>query len=213
MGILRFRVAEKQRIEFGKAFVKFIRGISEVKITDITYSNATGQSVVANQVLHEVGTVGTDGYIQVKSTNTTTLNGSGLLNLTITHQSSSTQANQTISFPFDNGTISIDFAYNSKPETEDINRDLANRATYVFDWTNDFKNNYSDYDLDEIDEIAVFGDVTGFELSGIAYLEGTWVTKAIVEANEFKYKALNQDAAYETDNTWKAKDINGNISN
>lgn len=212
MGILRFRVAAKENIEFGGGFVEFLRGSTSSKIVDIIYGNATGQSVIANQVLYTYLTPSDDGYIEVKASSNQILIGSGVLNLTITHKASATQSDQNIYFNFDSSPISIEISYNSKPVAEDFTVDITNRSVYVFEPT-DFTDHYIDFDNDVLSQISISGDITGYEVNSIPYNEGDWISINDINSGLFRYVSLNQDTYYEKDNTWKAKDINGNISN
>lgn len=211
MGILRFRVAEKQEIVFSTAYVEFIRSMTATKLVDIPYSNGTGQTVVSGDILYLYLTPGVDGYIRIVASSNQTLSGSGLLNVSMTHTVSSTQANQNINFSFDSSPITIQASYNSKPIAEDIIKDVDNRTTYIF-LNTDFTDAYEDFDSDSLSEVAVFGIVTGYELNGSPYVEGEWIPMTTISAGNFQYVSLSQDAYYEKDNTWKAKDINGNIS-
>jgi hypothetical protein len=212
MGILRFRVAEKELLEFGTAFVEFIRGTTATKPVDVTYSNGTGQNVVVNEIFYTHLTPGTDGYIQVKSLTNQTLTGSGILNLSMTHTVSTTQADQTVSFNYDSSPIDINVNYNSKPVADDIIIDIPNRSDYTF-LTTDFTSHYSDFDSDALAAISIYGTVTGYKISGVNYIEGDWILISDIAAGLLTYEALDQNDYYETNNTWKAKDINGNISN
>lgn len=212
MGILRFRVAAREEIEFGTAFVEFIRGTTATKPVDITYSNGTGQTVTANQVLYTYLTPSDDGYIQIKAVSNQTLTGSGILNLSMIHRVSSSQSDQNISFNFSTGEISINVNYNSKPVAGNIIIDIENSETYIFQPV-DFTSAYSDADGDALDAVSITGNVDGYQVNGIAYNEGDWISMATITAGLFQYVALTQDAYYEKDNTWNARDINGNISN
>ena len=212
MGILKFKVAAKKEIVFGDGFIEFLRGFSQTKNTNISFSNASGQTLIANQVLFSQGVSGSDGYIQIKSTDNVTLVGSGLLNITVNHQVSTTQTNQNINFNIDNNPVKILYSYNSKPEANDIVKEILNQATYVFS-SDDFELKYIDYDNDALDSVAIFGNVDGYYLAGNPYVAGYWIPINQIANGLFEYRALNQSAYYEKDNTWKAKDINGNESN
>lgn len=211
MGILKLRNAGKQLIKFGNGFAEFIRGVNTIKNIDIVYSNGTGQNIASNYVLYTNLSPGDDGYIQIKSTNNITLIGSGLFNLTITHKPSLTQLDQDINFSFNGSPITITLDYNSKPLGNDIIIDINNRALYIF-LISDFINQYSDFDNDALSEVAIFGNVSGYEFQGVIYNEGDWIPRSVIEANDFKYLTLDQNSYYEKDNTYKVKDVNGNIS-
>lgn len=212
MGILRFRVAKRELLEFGTAFVEFIRGTTATKPVDVTYTNGTGQLVTVNEIFYTHLIPGTDGYIQVKSLTNQNLTGSGILNLSMTHTVSTTQTDQTVSFTYDSSPIDINVSYNSKPVADDIIIDIPNRSDYTF-LTTDFTDHYSDFDSDALAAISIYGIVTGYKISGVDYIEGDWILISDIAAGLLTYEALDQNAYYETNNTWEAKDINGNISN
>lgn len=211
MGILRFRISAKQSIEFSKVYTQFIRNSTTTNTISIPYTNASGQSLTFGQILYTYLTPGNNGYIQIKSNSNQILSGSGTLNVEMTHMVSSTQANQTITFNYDSSPISIDVSYNSKPVAQDIIKDLNNRSIYIF-LNTDFTNAYSDFDSDSLSEVSITGDITGYELNGSAYVEGQWIPMSTVSSGNLRYVSLSQDTYYEKNNVWKAKDINGNIS-
>lgn len=211
MGILRFRIAGKVSIVFGKSFIEFIRNQTSTKPLDVTYSNATGQSIVANQILYTYLNPSVDGYIEIKSLTNQVLNGSGVLNLSMTHRVSNTQSQQYLDFYYDSSLINVDVNYNSKPVADDITKDILNRQTYVFK-SSDFVNAYNDYDNDALDKVSIYGNVTGYQVNSIQYVAGDWISLSDIDAGLFQYVSLNQDSYYEKDNIWKAMDINGNIS-
>lgn len=185
--------------------------MTNTKSVAIPYSNGTGQTVLSGDILYLYLTPGFDGYIRIVASSNQTLSGSGFLNVSITHTVSATQANQNINFSFDSSPITIQVSYNSKPIAEDIVRDINNRSFYIF-LNTDFTDAYEDFDSDSLSEIAIFGNVTGYELNGSPYIEGEWIPMTTISAGNLQYSALSQDAYYEKDNTWKAKDTNGNIS-
>lgn len=212
MGILRFRVGAREKIIFGRAFVEFTRGTISTKNLDVTYSNGTGQQIFVNEVLYTYLSPGVDGYIQIRSLTNQILSGSGILNLSMTHKVSSTQSNQDVTFNYDTSPILVSINYNSKPVAEDITIDIDNRDVYTFLKT-DFTTHYTDFDMDTLDSISIYGDVTGFKIDLSDYVAGDWIDIADIEAGLLTYVALDQDPEYETDNTWEAKDSNGNTSN
>lgn len=209
MSILQVRIKGKTFIAFGSTSLSFIRSVNETKDTAITYSNGTGQTMTAGQVLYSQGNEGTPGYLAVKSKEDITLRGSGGVPLTVTSYPSDTQGNKTVSFNFDGSAININLTYNSNPVTVDVIVETDSRVPYVFKAA-DFTTKYSDYDNDGISEIALFGDVTGFSYNGIPYVAGTYIN--IANVTLLVYTPLDQDAPYEKNVTWKAKDVNGNIS-
>lgn len=211
MGVLKFRVAAKQRILFTPFSIQFVRGFLSEKNLDIQFSGASGQQLIANEILYTHLTPVDDGYIQIRSANNVTISGSGILSLKMIHKPSTTQSNQLVDFYYDNGAISINVSYNSKPIANDIIRDINNRSNYVFSLT-DFTSAYTDFDFDTLKEISIFGNVTGFEYNTAPYNEGEWIPVTNINAGLLQYNALSQDAYYETNNTWKAKDNVDNIS-
>lgn len=211
MGILRFRNAEKQKIVFGDSNIEFIRSQISSKSLDIVYSNASGQIVNSNEIFYSYLNSSDNGFIEIKSLTNQVLNGSGILNLNMTHRVSSSQINQDILFYFDSSPINLKIYYNSRPKVEDIIKDINNRTTYTFE-PSDYQNAYVDFDNDALDKIAIFGNVSEYEVNLNQYIEGDWISINNIDSGLFTYKSLDQDSNYEKDNTWKAMDINGNIS-
>lgn len=212
MGILRIRNSEAKPIIFGRSFIEFIRNQISTKPLDVTYSNATGQSIVANQILYTYLNPSVDGYIEIKSLTNQVLNGSGVLNLSITHKTSNIQSNQNVNFNLYSSNINIDFNYNSIPESSTIYKNIDNRELYIFNAI-DFIGSYSDYDNDTLYKMSIYGDVSGYLFNSIQYIEGDWVLLSDVDAGLLGYRSLNQDIAYLKNNTWKSMDSNGLISN
>lgn len=211
MGLLKIKVTNKIFITFGWGALTFVRQTNTSKEVNISYSNGTGQQLSSRQTLYSVGTIGTEGYFKVTSTNTVTLNNSGVLSLTVDHYPTSTESNKTISFNYDNSQININLSYNSNPNTEDVIVQTNNRTDYTF-LSSDFTTAYSDYDNDDISQIAIFGSVNGIKYNESQYMAGTFINITDIEKGLLKYTPLNQDAYYELDLTWKAKDSQGNIS-
>lgn len=211
MGLLKIKVTNKIFITFGWGALTFVRQTNTSKEVNISYSNGTGQQLSSRQTLYSVGTIGTEGYFKVTSTNTVTLNNSGVLSLTVDHYPTSTESNKTISFNYDNSQININLSYNSNPNTEDVIVQTNNKTDYTF-LSSDFTTAYSDYDNDDISQIAIFGSVNGIKYNESQYMAGTFINITDIEKGLLKYTPLNQDAYYELDLTWKAKDSQGNIS-
>lgn len=207
MALLRIQVASKEFIEFTPINLNFIREEDVSVNSSIPYTNGSGQEMLNGDVLYETGTEGVFGFIRVKANGATTLGASGNLPITIEHYPSAIQAANALSFTYDGSTIIINLTYNSRPVAEDVIIPLANRGVKTFSAA-DF--DYSDSDLDPITEIALFGAVDGYEFNGALYIAGTWIP--VGDLNLLTYVALDQDGAYNKDVTWKAKDINGNIS-
>lgn len=215
MSNIVINVAAKEFINFSPVTVTLIREQSNSVPTTLNYSNGTGQTMTAGQVLYTVGTSGTPGYLQVVVANAVTLNGSGTINIVVNSLPTATQANQTISPTFDQSTITINLVYNSKPVTSDVNISLANRGTHGFT-TAEFVASYTDFDGDGLAEIMATGNVDGYEYDTTGsgnwqpYVAGTWI--AVNNIVRLRYVALNQNAAYTKSNPWYAKDSQGNIS-
>lgn len=212
MGILRFRNAGKIEILFSKIYLSFVRNVNEVKNVQIPYSNGSGQEVLTNEILYSYLNPTDDGYIEIKSLSNQYLQGSGLLELQITHKPSSIQSDQDINFIYDYSSINIQFSYNSKPISTEISFYIDNRSYYTF-IVDDFINNYSDYDLDSIKAISITGNVDGYTFNGSPYIEGQWIALDDVATGNLRYKSLDDDAYYEKINTWQASDIYNNYSN
>lgn len=210
MSILKIKIKGKVFITFGSASLSFQREVSDTKYTSISYNNATGQSLNAGQVLYSTGTSGNVGYLSVKSKDTIVLSGSGNLPLSVDHYPSAEQGNRTVEFFYDSSVVSLNLVYNSNPNTSDVIVETDNRTPYTFKVA-DFTGHYTDYDSDAISQIALFGNVSGFTVSGVPYVSGTYIP--ITDVTQLIYTPLDQNDPYEKDVTWKAKDSNGNISN
>lgn len=208
---LKIRVLEKQSIIFNRPSVSFIRGSQVTKEVALNYSNGTGQTLTAGQVLYTSGSSGILGFLEIKALTNYTLTGANVITLSITNYPTSTEANKAISFAIDGTTVNVDFYYNSAPLTNDIIIERANRTDYTFS-SLDFVSNYSDYDGDPLAEIQLLGDLTGFTFNNNPIITGTWVSIADIANGSLKYTPLDQDAYYEKTINYKAKDINGNIS-
>lgn len=212
MGILRFRNARKELIIFGRSFTEYTRGQISTKNLGVTYSNATGQSVINNEILYTYLTPGVDGYIQIKAAGDQVLNGSGILNITVTHQVSQTQLSQDVSFVLFSSPLLIQFNYNSNPEVGNVIINLQNRENYIFK-ISDFQDYYTDFDNDPLMQVSIYGNVTGYKINGNQYIEGDWIALTTIDADLFTYESNDQDALYVINNEWKGKDYNDNISN
>jgi hypothetical protein len=215
MSNIIFNVAVKQFINFSPVTVTLIREQTNSVPTTLNYSNGTGQTMTAGQVLYSVGTSGTLGFIEVVVQSSVTLNGSGTINIVVNSYPTATQTNQTITPVFDQSNITINLVYNSKPVTSNVNISLENRGTHSFT-TTEFVNSYTDYDSDALSAIMATGDVTGYQydINGtnnwVAYTAGTWIP--VSNITRLRYVALDQNDAYTKSNPWFAKDSQGNIS-
>lgn len=215
MGKIIFNVGEKIYLNFSPISANLIRQQNNTVPVSLNYTSGTGQTMTAGQVLYITGTAGQSGYLEVRSTNNSTLNNSGSVPLTIYSFPTSTQANQTVSFTFDESNISLNLTYNSKPVTSDINIALPNRGTHDFT-TAEFMNAYTDFDSDAMTEMMATGTMTGYtyDVNGTgnytAYTAGTWIP--VNNVTRLRFKAANQNSAYVQSNDWFAKDSQGNIS-
>lgn len=208
---LKIKILAKIFINFQAINITFLRGEQASKEVSVPYTNGGNFVLSAGQVLYTVGTLNQVGYLEVKVVNNTTLTSSGTLLLNITHYPSVSEANKTITFNINASAVNINFYYNSAPVTNDIIVQTNNRTPYTFT-TQDFLANISDYDNDQIAEISLIGDLTGYTLDNIAVVSGSWISMADIALGKLVYTPLNQDAYYEKDIQYKAKDINGNIS-
>ena len=208
---LKIKVLAKIFINFQAINITFLRGEQTNKEISVPYTNGGNLVLSAGQVLYTVGTLNQVGYLEAKVVNNTTLTSSGSLLLSITHYPSVSEANKTINFNVDGSVVNINFYYNSAPTTNDIIVQTNNRTSYTFT-TQDFLSNITDYDNDQIVEVSLIGDLTGYSLDNNSILSGSWITMADIALGKLKYTPLNQDAYYEKDIQYKAKDINGNIS-
>ena len=208
---LKIKILAKIFINFQAINITFLRGQQTNKEISLPYTNGGGFILTAGQVLYTVGILNQGGYLEIKVVNNTTLTSSGNLLLSITHYPSVSEANKTINFNIDNSAVNIDFYYNSAPTTNDIIVQTNNRTPYTFT-TQDFLANITDYDNDQIAEISLIGDLTGYTLNNTAIVSNSWISMADIASGKLVYTPLNQDAYYEKDIQYKAKDINGNIS-
>ena len=208
---LKIKILAKIFINFQAINITFLRGEQTSKEISVPYTNGGDFVLSAGQVLYTVGTLNQAGYLEIKVVNNTTLTSSGNLLLSITHYPSASEANKTVTFNIDGSAVNIGFYYNSAPITNDIIVQTNNRTPYTFT-TQDFLANITDYDNDQIAEISLIGDLTGYTLDNNAVVSASWISMADVALGKLVYTPLNQDAYYEKDIQYKAKDINGNIS-
>ena len=208
---LIIKVKAKIRITLNRASISFLRSVNATKSLNIGYSNGTGQVLAAGTPLYTAGTAGTVGYLSVSTTTTTTLQGTGTFNVSVVHYPSSTQPNQNISYNVDGSTGTIDITYNSAPVTEDIVVETENRTTYVFQAT-DFTDKITEPDGEAIADVSIHVDVTDIKFDGAPYVMGTWIALSDVAQGKLSYVPIDQDAAYQHNAQYKARDINGNES-
>ena len=208
---LKIKVLAKIFINFQAINITFLRGEQTNKEISLPYTNGGNLVLSAGQVLYTVGTLNQVGYLEIKVVNNTTLTSSGNLLLSITHYPSVSEANKTITFNIDGNAVNIGFYYNSAPTINDIIVQTNNRTPYTFT-TQDFLSNITDYDNDQIVEVSLIGDLTGYTLDNTAVVSNSWITMADIALGKLVYTPLNQDTYYEKNIQYKAKDINGNIS-
>lgn len=209
MALLKLIIAGKILLVFDTGNITFIRNENSTKEVSINYSNGTGQILNAGQQLYSIGIAGNSGYLEITSKSTVTLSGSGVIVFNVTHFPTSTEANKSLSFIYDSSTVNLNLTYNSNPITTDIIIQIDNRIVRSFT-PQDFTSAYSDYDNDAISQVAIFGDVTGYKYNGDQYIAGTYF--AVSNSTLLNYTPLDQNSGYEFNNTWKAKDSQGNIS-
>lgn len=208
---LKIKILAKVFINFQAITTTFLREQQSNKEVSVPYTNGGDFVLSAGQVLYTVGTLNQVGYLEVKVVNNTTLTSSGNLLLSITHYPSISEANKTVTFNIDNSAVNIAFYYNSAPTINDIIVQTNNRTPYTFT-TQDFLVNITDYDNDQIAEISLIGDLTGYTLDNNAVVSNSWISMTAIALGKLVYTPLNQDTYYEKDIQYKAKDINGNIS-
>lgn len=215
MGNIILNVAAKIFLNFMPMTVNLIREQDNTVPVTLSYSSGTGQTMNAGQQLYNVGTPGQPGYLRVTVNSNTTLTGTGTVPLTVASHPTSTQANQTVTFQFDQSDITLNLTYNSNPVTSDVNISIANRSTRNFT-TAEFVAAYTDFDGDNLAEIMATGNMDGYEydVNGtnnyVPYTASTWIP--VNNIARLRYVALNQNTAYGKTNPWFAKDTQGNIS-
>ena len=208
---LKIKILAKVFINFQSINITFLREQQSSKEVSVPYTNGGNFVLSAGQVLYTIGTLNQIGYLEIKVVNNTTLTSSGNLLLSITHYPSISEANKKITFNIADSAVNISFYYNSAPIINDIIVQTNNRTPYTFT-TQDFLANIADYDNDQIVEVSLIGDLTGYTLDNNAVVSNSWISMADIALDKLVYTPLNQDAYYEKDIQYKAKDINGNIS-
>lgn len=208
---LKIKILAKVFINFQSINITFLREQQSSKEISVPYTNGGNFVLSAGQVLYSIGTLNQIGYLEVKVVNNTTLTSSGNLLLSITHYPSVSEANKTVTFNINNSAVNISFYYNSTPIINDIIVQTNNRTPYTFT-TQDFLSNITDYDNDQIVEVSLIGDLTGYTLNNTAIVSNSWISMTDIALGKLVYTPLNQDTYYEKNIQYKAKDINGNIS-
>ena len=218
MANIIFNVAAKIFIQFNPVNISMIREQTNNQTVSVTYSQGTGQTLTAGQVLYTTGTVGQPGYVLITSSGNTTILGTGSFNVDITAIPTSTVVDGSITFQIDQSNVVINVDYNSLPETSDIYNNIDNRNEYVF-VTTDFTDAYSDFDPDAIVEVKADTNITNYWYNSgtvatplwINY-SGQWLTMTQIGEGRLKYIGADQNAAYLDTTPWYAKDSQGNIS-
>lgn len=208
---LKIKILAKVFINFQSINITFLREQQSSKEISVPYTNGGNFVLSAGQVLYSIGTLNQIGYLEVKVVNNTTLTSSGNLLLSITHYPSVSEANKTVTFNINNSAVNISFYYNSPPIINDIIVQTNNRTPYTFT-TQDFLSNITDYDNDQIVEVSLIGDLTGYTLNNTAIVSNSWISMTDIALGKLVYTPLDQDTYYEKNIQYKAKDINGNIS-
>jgi hypothetical protein len=211
MALLKVKVKARVLIVWGTTRLEYVRNVNEIKDTSITFASATGQSYASGQVLFTVGSAGNAGFLQIRSKNSAVLSGTGLFQLTVEHYPTVTASAYTQNFTIDGQPTSIILNYNSKPQINSVIVETDYNVPYLFAAT-DFTDQFSDYDGDNLYDLRINGDVTGYTYDDIPYIVGTWIPLSHVDAGRLKYTPLGQSTAYDKDNTWDGRDSQGNIS-
>lgn len=211
MPLLKIKVLGKNRIIWGTSRLHYIRSVNAVEDTTISFQNGTGQVFSAGQVFFTTGTNGAPGFLQVRSKNSATLNGNGILSLVVEHFPTSSATDYQQAFEIDSEPTALTLTYNSRPVATDIVVETPNNTTYVFK-KSDFTDHYSDADNNTLYEVQINGDVTGYIYNDVAYVEGTWIPITSIDLGRLVYIPTNQSAYYEKDNSYLVRDSSGTIS-
>ena len=220
MANIIFNVAAKIFIQFSPVNIVLIREIQNNLSATVSYTQGTGQTLTAGQVLYTVGVSGQPGYLQITSAGNTTISGNGGFTINIDSIPTPTVADGSVTFQIDQSNVVVNIDYQSKPVVDDINKSIANRAVYTFQST-DFDNpEFTDFDgqtqatevmIGTDIEIASSTVIPNYLYQGNPYVAGTWIPFANV--GQLTYTGANQNNAYSQSNKWRAKDAQGNISN
>lgn len=100
---------------------------------------------------------------------------------------------------------------NTPPDVTDVVFKLNNRAVKIFSIT-DFENHFTDLDNDSLEAVILIGNVDGFKVNGLPYVENTEISRSDIISGLFTYESPNVDAVTEKVVVWKGKDSAGNIS-
>ena len=216
MANININIGAKQFLSFTPVSIELIRNETNSITKTLNYSNGTGQVVTAGQVLYMIGNPSTAGYMKISTTTGHVFGANGSISILIESFPTSTVADGTVVFQFDQSDITLNIDYNSRPEATDLNLTIQNRAIRPFT-TAEFVNLYTDYDADSYTELQVNGTTTGYEYdvnntgTWVAYTSGTWVP--INNVARLRFKAADQNTAYFQTNPYTVKDSFGLVSN
>lgn len=208
---LRFVVLGKNYTSFDSTNITFLRNVQSTKSLSIPYNNGNGYIVADGAVLYTQGTSGQEGHFKVIASGTQTINGTGSLNVLITHYPSATQANQSKSFVIDGSTVLINILYNSKPVNNDLDIEVNNREHKVITMAM-FDGYWSDYDSDGLSAITIYNSNTNLQYNGSTYTPGTPIPVVDIQAGKLKYIGNDTDAAYNDNFSYTVTDTHGNVS-
>lgn len=209
MALIKIRVSGIVSIVFTEVYTNFEREVNQTKTLPLSYTNGSGQTLIAGQELYSIGTMGTLGYLSVKAKNNTTILGSGSFDIDVTSYATATQPDGATTFTYDASPIVINIDYRSVPDADDFILEVANRTVKTFT-LDDFNDHFSDFDGDTLAEVKIQGDVTGYEFNALPYVADTWIQMADISL--LTYTPTDTDTHYEKDNNWVAKDSSGYIS-
>ena len=212
MANINIYVGERQFINFSPVSAALLRGSNNLKNVDLSYSNAIGQIMTAGQILYSNGTPGTSGYLEVRSSSTNILTGSGTVPIEIESYPSSSQTNQTVQGVFDSSIINVNLTYNSRPMVSNNGFTIDNRTTKNF-IIDDFSSKFIGYDGNTLAEISITGNVNNYFYDANGnnnyqpYISGSWIS--VNNIHKLKFVAPDQNNYYVQTGGWSAKDSVG----
>lgn len=209
MANIILNVAAKVFILFSPVNISLVREQQNDITATVSYTQGSGQTLTAGQILYTVGTVGQPGFLQITASGNTTIIGSGSFTISISSLPTSNVPDGSVTFQIDQSDVVVNIDYHSKPENADITKNIDNRATYTFSQS-DFINAFSDFDGDTLAEVMADSNVTNYEYQGNPYVAGTWIP--IANVGNLTYTGADQNNAYSQITPWFAKDSQGYIS-